>query len=150
MVGGLSQTHTSLSLQPRPDGHRTGSPSLEDTAKGRPPTNSHYPYGLHVDEEGTVIVADYLNHRIVEWKRGDTSGRVLAGGNGEGNRPDQLNRPTDVLVDRETDSLIICDRRESTSDPVVAWKWHTKRRNDHRQHRLLWIGHGRRGSSLRH
>ena len=68
------------------------------------------PRGLHVDEEGTVIVADCGNHRIMEWKRGDTSGRVLAGGNGAGNRPDQLNYPTDVLVDRETDSLIICDQ----------------------------------------
>ena len=57
-----------------------------------------------------MIVADCWNHRIVEWKRGDTRGRVLAGGNGEGDRPDQLNLPTDVLVDRESDSLIICDR----------------------------------------
>ena len=57
-----------------------------------------------------MIVADWGNHRIVEWKRGDTSGRVLAGGHGRGDRPDQLNYPTDVLVDRETDSLIICDR----------------------------------------
>ena len=69
----------------------------------------YWPQGLHVDEDDTVIVADYRNHRIVEWKRGDTSGRVLAGGNGEGNRPNQLNGPTDVLVDREIDSLIICD-----------------------------------------
>ena len=45
----------------------------------------------------------------MEWKRGDTSGTVLAGGNGQGNRPNQLKYPTDVLVDRETDSLIICD-----------------------------------------
>ena len=56
-----------------------------------------------------MIVADWGNHRIMQWKRGDTRGRVLAGGNGKGNRPDQLNYPTDVLVDRETDSLIICD-----------------------------------------
>ena len=58
-----------------------------------------------------MIVADYLNHRIVEWKRGATSGTVLAGGNGRGNRPDQLNQPTDVIFDKETDSLIICDLR---------------------------------------
>ena len=67
------------------------------------------PVGLHVDEQETVIVADCGNHRIMEWKRGDTSGRVLAGGNGQGDGPDQSNRPTDVLVDRETNSLIICD-----------------------------------------
>ncbi|CAF1441125.1 unnamed protein product, partial [Rotaria sordida] len=40
---------------------------------------------------------------------GDTNGQVVAGGNGEGNRLDQLYRPTDVLIDKETDSLIICD-----------------------------------------
>ena len=62
-----------------------------------------------MDEEDTVIVADYCNHRIVEWKRDATSGTVLAGGNGQGNRPDQLNNPTDVIFDKETDSLIICD-----------------------------------------
>ncbi|CAF1548786.1 unnamed protein product, partial [Rotaria sordida] len=40
---------------------------------------------------------------------GDTNGQVVAGGNDEGNRLDQLNYPTDVLIDKETDSLIICD-----------------------------------------
>ena len=34
----------------------------------------------------------------------------LAGGNGQGNRPDQLNHPTDVTVDEETNHLVICDR----------------------------------------
>ena len=56
-----------------------------------------------------MIVADGLNPRIVEWKRGATSGTVLAGGNAYGDRPDQLNSPTDVIFDKETDSLIICD-----------------------------------------
>ncbi|CAF1494315.1 unnamed protein product [Rotaria sordida] len=40
---------------------------------------------------------------------GDTNGQVVAGGNGEGNRLDQLYHPIDVLIDKETDSLIICD-----------------------------------------
>ena len=69
----------------------------------------HYPYDLQVDEEETVIVAEWGNHRIVEWKRGEMSSRVLAGGNGRGKRSDQLNQPTDVLVGRVTDSPIICD-----------------------------------------
>ena len=42
------------------------------------------------------------------WKADATTGEVLAGGKGEGQRLDQLNRPTDVIVDRET--LLICDR----------------------------------------
>ena len=86
--------------------------------EGKATNQLHWPQSLHVDEEETVIVADYRNHRIVEWKRGDTSGRVLAGGNGGGNRPDQLNYPTDVLVDRATDSLIIC---ENGNRRVTRW-----------------------------
>ncbi|CAF4183224.1 unnamed protein product [Rotaria sordida] len=49
---------------------------------------------------------------------GDTNGQVVAGGNGEGNRLDQLNYPIDVLIDKETDSLIICDRWNRR---VVRW-----------------------------
>ncbi|CAF1164924.1 unnamed protein product [Rotaria sordida] len=49
---------------------------------------------------------------------GDTNGQVVAGGNGEGNRLDQLNSPIDVLIDKETDSLIICDRWNRR---VVRW-----------------------------
>jgi hypothetical protein len=78
--------------------------------QGDAPNQVNYPRGLFVDEKGTVIVADYGNHRIVEWKRGDTSGTVLAGGNGQGARSDQLNRPTDVIFDKATDGFIICDR----------------------------------------
>ena len=62
-----------------------------------------------MDDDQTFLIADKDNHRIVEWKPGATSGQVVAGGNGQGNRTDQLNKPTDVIVDKETDSLIICD-----------------------------------------
>ncbi|CAF4845181.1 unnamed protein product, partial [Rotaria socialis] len=43
---------------------------------------------------------------------------VVAGGKGAGNGLHQLNRPTDVLIDKETDSLIICDRENYR---VVRW-----------------------------
>ncbi|CAF1444807.1 unnamed protein product [Rotaria sordida] len=49
---------------------------------------------------------------------GDTNGQVVAGGNGYESRLDQLYRPTDVLIDKETDSLIICDRNNRR---VVRW-----------------------------
>ena len=35
--------------------------------------------------------------------------RIVAGGNGVGQRNDQLNYPQSVIVDYRTDSLIICD-----------------------------------------
>ncbi|CAF4747447.1 unnamed protein product, partial [Rotaria sp. Silwood2] len=49
---------------------------------------------------------------------GDTKGQVVAGDNGVERRLDQLNEPTDVLIDKETDSLIICD---SENRRVVLW-----------------------------
>ncbi|CAF3939215.1 unnamed protein product [Rotaria sp. Silwood1] len=49
---------------------------------------------------------------------GDTNGKVVAGGNGEGNQLDQLRYPSDVLIDKETVSLIICDRNNRR---VVRW-----------------------------
>ncbi|CAF5042123.1 unnamed protein product, partial [Rotaria sp. Silwood1] len=76
------------------------------------------PFGLFVDDDQTMIIADYRNHRIVQWKMGDTSGQVITGGKSQGNRLDQLNGPTDVLIDKETDSLIICDRDNGR---VVRW-----------------------------
>ncbi|CAF4163236.1 unnamed protein product [Rotaria sordida] len=49
---------------------------------------------------------------------GDKNGQVVAGGHDQGSRLDQLKYPADVLVDKETDSLIICDLG---NDRVVRW-----------------------------
>ena len=74
--------------------------------------------GLYLDEQGVVILADCLNHRIVEWKRDAMNGAVVAGGNGQGHRPNQLNYPTDVIAEQATNTLIICDRDNRRVDPV--------------------------------
>ncbi|CAF3469354.1 unnamed protein product [Rotaria sp. Silwood1] len=78
----------------------------------------YHPCGLYIDDDQTVYIADCWNHRIVEWKCGAKTGRVVAGGNGEGNRSDQLNYPTDVIVDKTSNSLIICDY---ANERVVRW-----------------------------
>ena len=54
----------------------------------------------------------------MEWKYGATSGQVVAGGNGQGNRTDQLNDPTDVIVDKENDSSY---HLRSGNRRVVRW-----------------------------
>ncbi|CAF1135485.1 unnamed protein product [Rotaria sp. Silwood1] len=77
-----------------------------------------YPWGLYVDDDETIYVADYTNHRIMKWERNATSGQVVAGGNGQGNGTRQLNYPYDVIVDKERDRLIICD---SLNRRVVGW-----------------------------
>ncbi|CAF4780545.1 unnamed protein product [Rotaria socialis] len=82
-----------------------------------------YPQGLFVDDNQTVVIADCWNHRITQWKNGNTTnGQVVAGGNGGGNGLNQLQYPTDVLIDKETDSLIICDYGNGR---VVRWSRHS-------------------------
>ncbi|CAF1318258.1 unnamed protein product, partial [Rotaria sp. Silwood1] len=67
------------------------------------------PQGLFVNNDHTMIIADYKNHRIIQWKMDDNNGQVVAGGKGLGKRLDQFSYPSDVLIDKETNSLIICD-----------------------------------------
>ena len=90
------------------------------------------PYGLDIDDDNqSIVIADFCNHRIVEWKIGASNGKVVAGGQGYGNRLDQLNLPTDVLIDKETNSLFIADlgngrvlrwsrRQETTQGEVIV------------------------------
>jgi sugar lactone lactonase YvrE len=71
-----------------------------------------------VDDNQIVYIADWGNHRIVQWKNGATSGQIVAGGKGTGSQSDQLYHPTDVIVDRETNSLLICDENNRR---VMKW-----------------------------
>ena len=76
------------------------------------------PLGLCVDDDQKVYVAEYANHRIMAWQSGATTGQIMASGNDEGDRNDQLYRPVNVILDEETDSLIIND---SYNRRVVRW-----------------------------
>jgi sugar lactone lactonase YvrE len=77
--------------------------------KGNELNQLSFPHGFYIDDDQTIYVADYENNRVVEWKNDANNGQIVAGGNGKGNRDDQLNEPSKVIVDKETDSLIICD-----------------------------------------
>ncbi|CAF0753935.1 unnamed protein product, partial [Adineta steineri] len=78
-----------------------------------------HPQGIYVDDgHKTIYIADGGNHRIVEWKYNANSGHIVAGGNGKGNRSDQLSYPRDVIVDKKNGSIIICDYGNSR---VVRW-----------------------------
>jgi sugar lactone lactonase YvrE len=89
------------------------------------------PYGIYVDDDQTIYIADCGNDRIVAWKYDSNNGQIVAGGNGQGNRTDQLNYPTDVILDKVNDSLIISDngnrrvvrwsRRHNTSGETILY-----------------------------
>ncbi|CAM4769157.1 unnamed protein product [Rotaria magnacalcarata] len=76
------------------------------------------PLGLCIDGNQTVYIADYLNHRIMEWKYGATAGRLVAGGIGGGNHTDPLNCPVHVIIDRDRNNLIISDYMNKR---IVRW-----------------------------
>ena len=78
----------------------------------------HYPDSVCTVDDQNIYVADTFNHRIVQWKKDATIGQIIAGGQEAGNRNDQLNHPTNVLVDKKNDCLIICD---SGNNRIVRW-----------------------------
>lgn len=77
-----------------------------------------YPWGLFVDDEQTIYVADQSNHRVMLWRRNATCGQVIAGGNRSGNKAHQLCNPRDVIMNKKTGSLIICD---NGNERIVQW-----------------------------
>ena len=80
------------------------------------------PFGLDIDDDNqSIVIANWGNHRIVEWKIGESHGKIIVGGQGQGNRLDQLYYPTDVLIDKETNSLFIADRLNRR---VLRWSRH--------------------------
>ncbi|CAF4022222.1 unnamed protein product [Rotaria sp. Silwood2] len=89
--------------------------------RGNATTQLCNPYGLFIYDDQTMIIVDSGNHRIIEWKMDEKNGYIVAGDNSPGNRLDQLNWPTDVIIEKETDSLIICDRGNQR---VVRWPCH--------------------------
>lgn len=81
--------------------------------------NKLSPEALCIDDDNeTIYIADRHNHRIVECRRGEDNVRVVAGGKGAGKLNDQLNEPTDVLIDKRNDSLIISDWKNRR---VMRW-----------------------------
>jgi sugar lactone lactonase YvrE len=77
------------------------------------------PQGICVDnEDQSLYITDWCNHRIMKWKSNEKNGQVVAGGNQAGNGMNQLNNPLDVIVDKERDSLIICD---SGNQRIMCW-----------------------------
>ncbi|CAF1445297.1 unnamed protein product [Adineta ricciae] len=70
----------------------------------------YIPAGFSIGRNKTVFIADLMNHRVVQWISGTSQGNVTAGGNGIGNKTEQLTSPIDVLVDEQSNSSIIADR----------------------------------------
>ncbi|CAF4621115.1 unnamed protein product, partial [Rotaria sp. Silwood2] len=73
--------------------------------------------GLTMDENGSLYVTDEGKHEVRRYRRGESQGTVVGGGNGRGNRLDQLSYPRYVFVDRDH-SLYVSDERNHR---VMKW-----------------------------
>ncbi|CAF0743691.1 unnamed protein product [Adineta steineri] len=67
------------------------------------------PYGIFIDNDKSIYIADCENQRIVRWNLNSNKGEITAGGNESGNESNQLNVPTDIIFDKENNSFIIAD-----------------------------------------
>ncbi|CAF3519885.1 unnamed protein product [Rotaria socialis] len=50
-------------------------------------------WGLTMDDERNLYIVDFRAHDVRRYRMGENQGTVVAGGNGQGNRLDQLNNP---------------------------------------------------------
>ncbi|CAF1383610.1 unnamed protein product [Adineta steineri] len=64
------------------------------------------PVGIFIDKKKNIFIADWMNHRIVQWKSNAKEGHIIA----DRNRMHQLDLPTDVIVDQQNHSIIIADQ----------------------------------------
>ncbi|CAF0974331.1 unnamed protein product [Adineta steineri] len=76
------------------------------------------PFGIFIDKNKNIFIADNSNHRIVEWKYNAKEGQIIAGGNGQGNQMNQLKYPTEMIVDQQNHSIIIADNGNRR---VIQW-----------------------------
>ena len=70
------------------------------------------PYGLFGTDDKAIYIADWLNHRIMKWSEGATSGIRVAGFDST-----QLDHPAQVLIDRNGYMYISDDRNHR----IVRW-----------------------------
>ncbi|CAF4168896.1 unnamed protein product, partial [Rotaria sordida] len=126
MTSGMHATHfyvyplrgSSIDIHPNAKWQQNGLTVAGGNGEGNGINQLSGPFGLYVDDDQTIYVADTRNDRIMEWKWNATSGQVVAGGNGVGDEAHHLFNPIDVIVDKEKDRLIICDRANVR---VVRW-----------------------------
>ncbi|CAF0849049.1 unnamed protein product [Didymodactylos carnosus] len=73
------------------------------------------PHNVAVDSEGTVYVSDSRMRRVMKWMKGLGSGIIVAG---HEVTETQLQLPSDVLFDKQTNSILICDEAKRR---VMEW-----------------------------
>mgnify|MGYP001028701134 FL=1 len=71
-----------------------------------------------MEDEKSLLIVDRYGDQIIEWTLDTSTGSLAAGGNGKGKQMNQFDEPSDVRVDKRTNTLIICD---SMNRRVMQW-----------------------------
>ena len=79
-------------------------------------------YGLTMDDEGSLYVSDWEKNEVRRFGEGDVTGVVVAGGNGKGDRLNQLNGPRHIFVDCDHSIYV----SEWANDRVMKWMKNAK------------------------
>lgn len=85
----IQKTKASLSTVATPvvSGNIAGKPKISGT------------HGIAIDNSGNIYVSDTINNRVVAFNKNTPDGVTVAGGNGGGNMPNQLNKPAGLFID---------------------------------------------------
>jgi DNA-binding beta-propeller fold protein YncE len=76
--------------------------------QGNKLTQLDSPLGVWVDEIGSVYVAEGGgNQRVTRWPKGETSGVLVAGGNGSGDASNQFRYPEGLSFDRRGNIYVV-------------------------------------------
>ncbi|CAF0779206.1 unnamed protein product [Adineta steineri] len=67
------------------------------------------PWGISIDNNKSIYIADSWNHRIIKWKLYSKIGQIVAGGDRQRYQYNQLNDPTNIISDKKNNSFIISD-----------------------------------------
>ncbi|CAF1561466.1 unnamed protein product [Adineta steineri] len=81
-------------------------------------------YGLAIDKHGFLYISDYMKNEVRRWKMGEynNKGIVVAGGNGQGKKLNQLNEPHFIFVN-EDQSVYVSD---GNNNRVMKWRKNAK------------------------
>ena len=74
---------------------------------------------LTMNENGDLFVSDFENHAVKRWRKDEKGGKgtIVAGGNGQGSKLNQLNGPLAIFIDEE-ETIYVSDYRNNR---VMKW-----------------------------
>ena len=106
-------------------------------SKGKKLNQLNKPFDVHFFD-GSLYVADMMNHRVLAFSAGSTQGALVAGTGKKGNSLDKLANPTGITVCPKTNAVYVAD---SKNYRVVKW-------TPGAQEGVLVAGGSKKGSGL--